>query len=139
MRALLIPIGDDWYAVATDRVRAATTSPRLTRVPGAPTGVLGVINVRGEVVPLFDTAALLGLAIAPDSSFAVVVHTPHGPAALTATGMPEVVSLEDELGPSELPGAVARYRLGTRLVVLLDTNALLAIAHGDVVPSGDVR
>jgi purine-binding chemotaxis protein CheW len=131
MRALLMPLGDDWYAVETDCVREATTDLRPTRIPGAPSEVLGVINIRGEVIPLFDTAALLGLGIEATTDFAVVVQSPSGPAALTATGMPEVVTLEDELGPSDLQGGLARYRLDTRLVVTLDPDALLATARGD--------
>jgi chemotaxis signal transduction protein len=130
MRALLMPLGDEWYAVEPERVKEVTAEPRPTRLPGAQPGVLGVINLRGEIVPLVDTAALLGLEIAAPASFAVVVRTAEGPAALTATDMPEVVTLDDELGRSDLPGSSSRYRFGSRLVVVLDVDEIVAIARG---------
>ena len=125
-----MPLGDEWYAVGAERVKEVVAEPRPTRLPGAQPGVLGVINLRGEIVPLVDTAALLGLDVLAPTSFAVVVHTADGPAALTATDMPEVVTLDDELGRSDLPGSSKRYRFGSRLVVVLDVDEIVAIARG---------
>jgi len=139
MRALLMPVGDDWYAIGAERVREVTPHPRPTRLPGVPAGVLGVISVRGEIVPVFDTAALLGLDVAAPATFAVIVRTPDGPAALTATAIPEMVSLDNDLGPSDLAGSSARYRFGSRLVVMLDIDTMLAIARGEPVQAGGAR
>jgi purine-binding chemotaxis protein CheW len=98
--------------------------------------VLGVINLRGEIVPVMDTAALLGLDVTAPLSFAAVVHTADGPAALTATGMPEVVTLDDELGRSDLPGSTSRYRFGSRLVVVLDVDEIVTVARGASAAGG---
>jgi purine-binding chemotaxis protein CheW len=130
MRALLMPLGDEWYAVGAERVKEVTAEPRPTRLPGTQPGVLGVINLRGEIVPLADTAALLGLGVDAPTAFAVVVHSSDGPVALTATGMPEVVTLDEELGRADLPGSASRYRFGSRLVVALDVDELVSIARG---------
>ena len=138
MRALLMPLGDEWYAVGAERVKEVVAQPRPTRLPGVPPGVLGVINLRGEIVPLVDTAAMLGLEVPTPVSFAVVIHTGDGPAALTATAMPEVVTLEHELGRSELPGSSSRFRFGSRLVVVLDVDEIIDIARG-VSASGGTR
>jgi chemotaxis signal transduction protein len=136
MRALLMPLGDEWYAVEAGRVKEVTAEPRPTRLPGAQPGVLGVINLRGEIVPVMDTAALLGLDVTAALSFAAVVHTADGPAALTATGMPEVVTLDDELGRSDLPGSTSRYRFGSRLVVVLDVDEIVTVARGASAAGG---
>ena len=127
MRALLIPLGDEWYAVEAERVKVVIAEPRPTRLPGSSPGVLGVINLRGEIVPLVDTATLLGVEVAGTAAFAVVVHSPDGPFALTATTMPEVVTLDDAVGNSALPGSTSRYRFGSRLVVVLDIHGILSI------------
>lgn len=131
MRTLVLPVGDERYAIDTARVREVASGPRATPLPGAPSWVLGVINLRGEVVPLLDTVAMLGLGAMPSPGFAVVVELAAGPAALGATGMPEVATLDEALGPSELPGALGRHRVDRDLVVLLDPDALLAAARGD--------
>ena len=136
MRALLMPLGDEWYAVGAERVKEVTAEPRPTRLPGSGPGLLGVINLRGEIVPLVDTAVLLGLDVPASASFAVVVHTADGPFAMTATGMPEVVTLDDELGRSDLPGSSSRYRFGSRLVAVLDVDEIVAIARGASAAGG---
>ena len=131
-----MPLGDEWYAVGAERVKEVTAEPRPTRLPGVQPGVLGVINLRGEIVPLVDTAAILGLEVDAPTAFAVVVNSSDGPAALTATGIPEVVTLDEELGRSELQGSANRYRFGSRLVVVLDVDEILALARGTSTAGG---
>jgi len=73
---LLVPVGADWYALDMASVREVVAFPLLTRVPTAPAALLGLFNLRGEIVPLFDTAALLDAGrMAGVASFAVVVLT----------------------------------------------------------------
>jgi chemotaxis signal transduction protein len=125
VRALLVPVGSDFYAVDTDHVREVVPSPRVTRLPAAPHGVLGLYNLRGEIVPLFDTATLLEIGAIAAPAFAIIVRTALGAAGIAATALPRVVLLEEIIGPSELPGTVATYSTGDDLVVLLDVDALI--------------
>jgi purine-binding chemotaxis protein CheW len=130
MQALMLPVIDDYYLVDCDLVGQVVAAPRPTAVPLAPAWVLGLINLRGEIVPLLDTAALLNLDDRGRAEFAVVVHTGLGSAALSATGMPEFVELDEDLGSSDVEAATTRFRVGERLAVGLDVEALLAIARG---------
>ena len=41
------------------QVREVVRPERITRVPGAPTTVRGIVNVRGAIVTVLDLAALL--------------------------------------------------------------------------------
>ena len=74
---------------------------------------------------MFDTAALLGIGTLSDAAFAVVVDTASGPAGLAATGLPKVVVLDSEIGPSELRGTIGVYKVDDGIVVMVDTEALL--------------
>lgn len=129
MQALLLPVGLEWYALDTAWVREVVAAPLLVPLPTAPATVLGVLNLRGEIVPLFDTAALVGVGQSPEHPFAAVVDTGLGPAALAAHAVPEVVALDGAAGPSELPGAVGTYTLDGRIAVLLDVESVLAPAR----------
>ena len=60
MQALLLPVGDDLYALPMDWVREVVAAPTVTRLVTAPSVVLGLFNLRGQIVALLDTAALLG-------------------------------------------------------------------------------
>jgi chemotaxis signal transduction protein len=135
--AVIFPIGDDHYAVAASSVREVVCEPRPTRLPTLAPSVLGAFNLRGEVVPLFDLAALLGVGTTLDAPFAVVVNTPTGSAGLAVGGLPLVVSLDEEIAPTELRGRLGVHAFGGRLAVLLDASELLT-GGADVagVPTG---
>ena len=84
------------------------------------------MNLRGEVVPVLDSAALLGTGRLARADFAVVADMDAGLAALAADGEPATV---DARGARRPVGARGRHRpLRGRggVVALLDLDALLA-------------
>jgi chemotaxis signal transduction protein len=123
--AVILPIGEDLYAIAANTVREVVSDPRPTRLPTAPSVLLGAFNLRGEMVPLFDTAALLGVGKLADASLAVVVNTAAGPAGLVVSGLPKIARLDAALGPSELRGTLGVYKVGEGIAVLIDIEALV--------------
>ncbi len=123
--AVLVPVGDDLYGVPIGWVGEVVTLPQLTPLVTAPASVLGLFNLRGEIVPLLDTAALVGLGQTDTVTFVVVLRTKVGPVGLSATACPRRAILADLLGPSELSGTAGSYRVGDELAVLLDVEALL--------------
>ena len=123
--AVVFPIGNDRYAVATSVVREVVSEPRPTRLPTAPAALLGAFNLRGEVIPMFDTAALLGIGTVDGAPVAVVVNTTVGPAALVVSGLPKFVVLDHDTGPSELSGTLGVYAVDDGLAVMLDVEAML--------------
>jgi purine-binding chemotaxis protein CheW len=129
VRALLLHLGEDAYAVDMTDAREVVVAPALTELPGAPATVSGVFNLRGEIVPVFDTAALLRLGQAPPATYVVVVETALGPAGLSMSRMGESVELEEPVAVTETPGTIASYDVGGRLAVLIDVAALLAPAR----------
>jgi purine-binding chemotaxis protein CheW len=125
LSVLLVPVGLDLYAVPMDVVREVVRAPLLTRLPTAPAPILGLFNLRGEIVPLVDTPALMGLSRLPDCSFVAVVQSSLGPAGLAATALPEPATLGEPVGPSASPATAGTYAVGQRLAVLLDIEELL--------------
>ena len=128
MRAVLIPVADEWHALPVEQVREVVATPRATPLPSTPAAVAGVFNLRGEIVPLFETAGLLGLRSGPPPAFAVVVETAAGPAGLGTSGLPETRELGDPVDGGE-EGRQA-WRVGDRLVGLLDLDTLLEVDRG---------
>jgi purine-binding chemotaxis protein CheW len=125
LRVLLVPVGPDLYAVPMDGVRKVVRAPLLTTLPTAPALVLGLFNLRGEIVPLLDTPALMGLSRIPDWPFVAVVRSSLGLAGLAATAFPEPAALGEPVGSSESPATAGTYAVGQRLAVLLDVEELL--------------
>ena len=129
MRALLLPIGEDVYAVPIELAREVVMAPVVTALPTAPASVLGVCNVRGEIIPVFDTGAVLGLG--PMTSFCAValLETTLGPAGLAITDIGGSVELGEAVAVTEAAGTLGAYVAGTQLAVLVDIEALLTSAR----------
>ena len=125
-QALLLPVGADLYALPVDWAREVVAVPSVTPLATAPPVVLGLFNLRGQIVPLLDTAVLLEVGAVEQSTFAVVLDTPHGLVGLATTGLPERQVLDAPAGPSELPGTTGLYQVGQRVAALLDPTVLLS-------------
>ncbi len=54
-------LGGEGYALEVMRVQEVLDMQALTEVPGGPKYLLGVINLRGHVVPVFDLRLKFGL------------------------------------------------------------------------------
>src|SRR5262249_60293378 len=55
-------LGGEGYALEVMRVQEVLDMQSLTEVPGGPKFLLGVINLRGHVVPVYDLRMPFGLS-----------------------------------------------------------------------------
>ena len=129
MRALLLPLGDDLYAVPIEVAREVLAATSITALPTAPSSVLGLCNVRGEIIPVFDTASLLGLGPTPSVASVAIIETALGPAGLATSGAGEAVELGDMVGQTDGPGTAGAFAVTSGLAVLIDIEVLLAPAR----------
>jgi len=100
---LVFACGESLYAVPADSAQEVVNLPPLTRVPGAPSHLLGVFAHRGEVLPVIDLAMLTGTKVDAAMKRAVLVRVARGGLALTATRVAGVSILQgpfDSLGAS---------------------------------------
>ena len=86
--ALILHLHDEDFAVDARHVREILDMVPVTRVPGAPACLDGVINVRGRIVPLADLRVLFGMPC-----MAADVHTRIVVLELTLDGDPVVVGI----------------------------------------------
>jgi purine-binding chemotaxis protein CheW len=61
MEALLFKLGRETFALPLATAQEVIRSAWPSALPRAPFGCLGVLDIRGELVPLLDTSALLAL------------------------------------------------------------------------------
>ncbi len=75
---LIVVVDGRLYAIPVGQVREVIRPVGITRVPGAPRSVLGIVNVRGAVVTLLDLAALLtGVRAVTAGSIVLIEHGPR--------------------------------------------------------------
>lgn len=113
-------IDQEVYGVPVLQVQEVLKVPEIAAVPGAPGHVLGIINLRGNVVTVLDMRRRLRLAGRPhdDASRIIVVETGENVAGVLVDRVEEVVELAaDQLAP--LPDVGDRD----------NTNVLAGVAH----------
>jgi purine-binding chemotaxis protein CheW len=67
-------VGSEAYAFAVEHVLEVTDLGAIAPVPGARADVVGVRNLRGEVLPVFDLASLFGIESDGDARRMVVLE-----------------------------------------------------------------
>ena len=76
LRVLVVRVGDAEYGIPVQQVRGVVLGERVTRVPGSPPMLRGIINVRGAVVTVLELSVLLGTERAVTSTSVVLIE--HG-------------------------------------------------------------
>ena len=70
--------GGQSFSIDIRQVREIRRWSAVTPLPHSPAEVLGVMNLRGSVIPIFDLAVRFGLDRTPDNPRNVVVIAAHG-------------------------------------------------------------
>jgi len=123
------------FGLDIDRVQEITPRTSITPVPGAPSFVLGVQNVRGVIIPVLDSRLRFHLPPSePTPKTRIVILDLAGqPTGLQVDAVADVVRLED-LTIRDTPPLVAGVRsdylagmvtVGKRLITLIDLNRIL--------------
>ena len=95
LEIVVVRIADERYAVAASYVWRVIGTPDIAPVPGAPAILVGVMNLHGEVLPVFDPRLLLGLAgdAAPARIQVVVLGNERAELGLVVDAADEVARL----------------------------------------------
>ncbi|MBP1773708.1 MAG: CheW protein [Holophagaceae bacterium] len=123
------------FGLDIDRVQEITHRTDVTPVPGSPSFILGVINLRGLIIPVMDSRIRFHLApqeTTPKTRI-IVLRLASGPTGLQVDSVAEVVRLEDHTireTPPLVAGIRAEYlagmvTVGNRLITLIHLEKLL--------------
>ncbi len=130
-------VGGDEYAVEIQKVREVINFREITQLPKAPSFVKGIINLRGEVIPVIDLREKFGLSHEDYSPLTNVVIVEIGRKAVgvVVDNVRHVIRVSpSDLAPSPpfIGGLSGRYvngvaKLGERLIVVLDMDKILTV------------
>lgn len=122
------------YGLEINQVQEINRLLPITRVPRGPDYVEGVVNLRGNVIPVVNLHHRLGLGARVDSERTriIIVQTKEILAGLVVDGVLEVLDLPPKaIEPpvmTEITNVVYLQGIGKiaeRLILLLDLNKLL--------------
>lgn len=142
---LAFHLGDEEYAIDLLRVMELRSFEAPTRIAGAGSHILGVLNLRGTIVPIVDLRCRLGLAARYDNDTVTVVSNLRGrTVGVVVDSVNDVVALaaKDVRPAPEFSGTVdTRHITGIatvaqaerqRMLILLDLETLLTSVTGEL-------
>lgn len=141
---LTFRLAGEEYGVGILTVREIKGWSPVTAIPHSPSWLLGVINLRGAVVPIVDLRIKFGFARADYDEFTVVIILEVGRrvAGIVVDGVSDVITLcATQIKPAPRMGANAdtSHIIGfgmpdQRMRILLDVEKLMASTDlGDVI------
>lgn len=132
-RIVVFRLDDQLYALPIESVQEIQQIVELTPVPDSAPALVGMIDVRGRVVPAIDMRALVGLEVGPYAlDTPMILCRTHGRlVALIVDEVDDVLSLSEGCmqAPSKLYALADRMigiaRLEIGLIVVLDPDRLV--------------
>jgi purine-binding chemotaxis protein CheW len=148
VQVLTLLLGDATYGVDILRVQEIRGWSPVTRIPYAPPHVLGVLNLRGSIIPVVDLRLLFALERAEYSAVTVVVvlsvicRDTRRNFGLVVDGVSDVVDVDaaqvkpaPDLGSSAATDHISGLLpVSGHMVILLDIDKLIGY---DRMVSGD--
>jgi len=133
---LTFHIGDVLCGLNILNVQEIRKPARMTTVPQAPDYVLGIFNLRGQIVTLIDLGKKLGLGetAVSDDQRAIIVNAADGVVGLLVKKIGDVVEADMtkiELPPANMRGIHGEFFMGvcttpSALIGILDIDRVLS-------------
>ena len=138
VRAAIVSLGGELFTIDLQNVREVFVVESITPVPGMPSGLVGVTNLRGTVVPLLDLRRMIGLTAETALKYAVVVKHGNWQVGVLVDTVPEIRTLsKDQFLPVPIgtgdggnPFVSTMVKLEDRLRGVLETSVVLSHFEG---------
>ncbi|HHY47660.1 MAG TPA: chemotaxis protein CheW, partial [Firmicutes bacterium] len=136
---------DELYGIDIGAVREIVTMQKVTRVPRVPEYIEGIINLRGNVIPVIDLRKKLALPVREHTKDTriVVVEVASETVGLVVDSVSEVMrvpksSIEPRsslIGDLESDPVEGIVRLDDRLIILVDISRIISTREVNALPS----
>lgn len=131
------------YGVEIGSVQEIIRATDLTPVPGAPSHVKGVINLRGKIIPVVDLRKRFGLPVIDscETQRTIVVELGSKRLGMLVDSVSQVIKISSAIVdsmPEEATSVNENFikgvgKLDSRLIIILDLNQSLLVLKNDTV------
>ncbi len=130
MQIIVYKLNDEEFAIETSKVQGINDLMEITKVPGAPLYIKGLINLRGNVISLLDLELLLDIEKSGDNKNNIIIlNIKEEQVGVVVDAVNEVMDIDDskmekikdEKNRSYVKSVI---NLGDRIVTLIDIDEL---------------
>jgi len=129
-------IDNDVYGIGVGQVQEVLNVPKITPVPGAPDYVIGIVNLRGNIVTVLDARKRFGLMPKQydQDSQIIILRIEEQAVGILVDSVSEVVELpidSIEQAPETGPNSSKKHIRGVysadgNLIILINTQGLVS-------------
>jgi purine-binding chemotaxis protein CheW len=136
-KQVIFTLGDEEFGLDIMLVNAIEKYTDLVRIPNAPSYIKGIINLRGDVIPVYSLRRKFGLEdkAVDENSKLIVTKSNNILMAFEVDAVKEILEIPST-NISETPVIVKSIdttyiksvaNLGGRMIILLDHNGILSV------------
>lgn len=151
LQQVVFKIDKEEYGVDIMKVNGIEKYQEVVKIPNAPEYVDGIINLRGEVLPIFNLRKKFHLADRPtdEDTKIIVAFTNDMKVGFVVDAVAEIMNIDDseiEPTPKIITGIERRYiksvaKVGQRMIILLDIELIVTdeekLSLGQVVETAE--
>lgn len=142
IRVLSFRLADENYGIKLDGAKSVARLSHITKVPNMPDFILGVMNLRGEIVPVIDIRYFFGIGhnTKNEEERIIVTDTLGSPCGLAVDSVDKTIDIDESAIQPPLPtlkGAVREYTMGQ--VETEDKNILILIDIRKIMNSDEIE
>ncbi|MDF1615972.1 chemotaxis protein CheW [Petrocella sp. FN5] len=146
LQQVVFKLDKEEYGLNIMMVNGIEKYQEVVKVPNAPEYIEGMINLRGEVLPIFSLRKKFNLADKPhdDETKIIVVNTNGIKVGFVVDSVEEILQIEEEVievAPTIVAGINRKYiksvaKVDQRMIVLIDID--LVVTDEEKISLGEV-
>ena len=134
-KQVVFHLDNEEYGVDIMKVNVIEKYQEIVQVPNSPEYVEGIINLRGEILPIFNLRKKFGLKekLVDENTKIIVVFLGQMKVGFIVDSVSQIINIDDtqtEAAPRIVTGVSRRYiqsvaKVDERMIVLLDVDLML--------------
>lgn len=139
LKPIVFRIGNELYGIDISYVNAIEKDQDIVRVPNASSSIKGIINLRGDIIPVYSLRDKFKLPQSPNPTKLIITNLPDMKLAVEVDEVVEIDDLqEDEIRdfPSIAANRDTAYFVKVantkgRLILIIDIHNLLTASEAE--------
>jgi len=132
MQIVVFKLGEEHFAVETEKVQSINDTMGITIVPKAPRYIKGLINLRGSIKSLVDINLLLNVTPGKEQNNIIILTVKDEEIGITVDEVEEVLDIDeksiqklDKESDKEQPYIKGILNYDEKLLTIIDIDKLL--------------
>lgn len=132
MQIVVFKLGEEHFAVETERVQSINDTMEITKVPKSPNYIKGLINLRGSIKSLVDINLLLNVEPGTEQNNIIILTVQDEEIGISVDEVEEVLDIDeksiqklDEEENKKQPYIKGILNYDEKLLTIIDIDKLL--------------